>query len=325
MWAEKQAGLNVADDPEVKAVFNSIRDALSKSPLHFENTLVKHRQGFGPLNVTMGFQSRANGTIEMDWRVPPHLVEKLHGRTAAGNPQSKWAAKKAQELWQGKDVSPLGVPYPKSKYDTISPRPFSWATPAKGIRNTFPEPWRVAKRDAAEQWLKKMFKHQDLYTDHHSLWRGRQAIWVGLRNNRDKSAHFTRIGLMAKELRRAGYPIKLGDNNTHILLLDDLRRDALKGRMASSKPVVQPSSGADVRMTLRLDLASEVDAVVKDANRLAKALNSTLTYSKDDVKINYYKGRAQLYVPVQLNRADFAGPLRAAMDELGIKPGPGFR
>jgi len=129
--------------------------------------------------------------------------------------------------------------YPRSKWDKLQQKPFDWATPAviHGPPDSYefdkdgefiPEPWRVAHKDIALNWLKKLFRHPDLYTDHESdKFRGKNQIWVGLRDNRDKQAHHTRLLLMHDALKKAGWPVRYGGNGKFLLLVDDIERDAL--------------------------------------------------------------------------------------------------
>ena len=137
--------------------------------------------------------------------------------------------KKAQNLWMDRTQSPKGVRYPKSKWDKLPQKPFGWATPAVGLSGEFPEPWRVVHKDLAENWLKKMFRHPDLYTDFESdKFRGRERIWVGLRDNRDKQAHHTRILMMFDDLKKVGWPVMRARDGRGLWLVDDIQRDALR-------------------------------------------------------------------------------------------------
>lgn len=145
-------------------------------------------------------------------------------------------AKFAFETWNDPHKSPAGTPYPKSKWDRLGRMsPFRWATPATNLDGSFPEPWRVTDKDAALVFLKKEFpQNSDIYTDYESdLFRGYNRIWVGLRDNRDKQAHYTRLLLMHDDLKAAGWPV-LRDNRRNVLwLLDDVQKDVLRGRSAA--------------------------------------------------------------------------------------------
>lgn len=133
------------------------------------------------------------------------------------------------DLWTDRNVSPKGVRYPKSKWDGTGI--FGWATPAPNINGSYPEPWRVAHPDAALVWLKKHFpQDDDIYTDSYGGKKigGKEVIWVGLRDNRDKSVHFTRMTRIALGLKKLGVPFQRARDNSYILLVDDLKRDVLR-------------------------------------------------------------------------------------------------
>lgn len=150
--------------------------------------------------------------------------------TAARRIAAAWIAKLGQNLWMDRKVSPKGVRYPKSKWDKLQQKPFDWATPATNIDGSFPEPWRVAHKDLALVWLKKMFKDRDIYTDYSSKKSGgKETIWVGLRDNRDKADHEQRIMYIFDTLRDAGWPVARSRGGyTHLFLVDDIKRDALR-------------------------------------------------------------------------------------------------
>jgi len=95
---------------------------------------------------------------------------------------------------------------------------------------TYPEPWRVAHADRALAWLKRMFpSYKTLYTDHYSdKYRGREQIWVGDRDNRDRQAHYTRLLVIHDELKKSGWPVRRSRDGSYLLLVDDLPRDVLR-------------------------------------------------------------------------------------------------
>ncbi len=87
--AREAAKWNVVDHPEVKAVFNDIRDALAGRSLGFNNTSVEHSPNGSALSVKYKFKSGKNGTLDLTWELSKALVEKAHegleggGRRAA--------------------------------------------------------------------------------------------------------------------------------------------------------------------------------------------------------------------------------------------------
>ena len=97
------------------------------------------------------------------------------------------------------------------------------------MRGEYPEPWRVVDKDLALQFLKKMFPEmKDLYTDHGDKFRGREAVWVGLRDNRDREAHQQRLQLMADHLKQKKIPFRFDPRQRVLFLVDDLQRDVLR-------------------------------------------------------------------------------------------------
>lgn len=145
------------------------------------------------------------------------------------------ARQKKANFWNNPHESPKGVRYPKSVWDTLGREsPFRWATPAANIDGSFPEPWRVADKDAALDLLRKTFpQNRDIYVEYESdLWRGFARLWVGLRDNRDKAAHQARLKQMWTELGEQDLPAIFDQGR--LWLLDDVRKDVLRGRMAST-------------------------------------------------------------------------------------------
>jgi hypothetical protein len=187
--------------------------------LWFSNHSTEHGLRGSGFTVRYKFESHKNGTIDLLWTLSPELAEKIRSSQA----------RLANNLWLDQTVSPKGVRMPRSKWDKLQQKPFDWATPAADIRGEFPEPWRVAHTDFALNWLKKLFRHPDLYTDHESdKFRGKNQIWVGLRDNRDKQAHHTRLLLMHDALKKAGWPVRRARDGSYLLLVDDIERDALR-------------------------------------------------------------------------------------------------
>lgn len=133
----------------------------------------------------------------------------------------------AHDLWENREKSPSGKRYPKSVWDTS--RIFGWATPASNGDGTYPEPWRVSDSKMAQNWLKVLTNFQDLYVfGHGQLVRGREALWVGLRDNRDTEGHKSRLVSISEKLKRLGRPHLLGRDGSYVLLLDDLKRNVLR-------------------------------------------------------------------------------------------------
>lgn len=138
---------------------------------------------------------------------------------------------------------------PKSKWDRLPlvKQPFGWASPAPGIDGTVPMPWRVTHADRALAWLKTQFDYTDIYTDYESdKYQGRERIWVGLRDNRDKQAHYTRLLLMHEELKEQGWPVMRDNRRNALWLIDDLPRDVLRGRRAKG-PTTTPKTQEERR------------------------------------------------------------------------------
>jgi len=63
---------NVTDDPEVKAAFNALRNAIENARLGFTQTRVEHSKGRNPPWVALSFRG-PNGQIDMTW----HLSQRL--------------------------------------------------------------------------------------------------------------------------------------------------------------------------------------------------------------------------------------------------------
>jgi hypothetical protein len=66
---------NVIDDPEVKAAFNKIRDAVERSGLGFTQTKLEHSKGSMPPWVGIYFKG-PNGQIDMTWRLSQRLGDR---------------------------------------------------------------------------------------------------------------------------------------------------------------------------------------------------------------------------------------------------------
>jgi len=64
---------NVTDDPEVKAAFNQIRDAVERAGLGFTQVKMEHSKGRNPSWVGIYFRSPKAGAIDMTW----HLSQRL--------------------------------------------------------------------------------------------------------------------------------------------------------------------------------------------------------------------------------------------------------
>ena len=107
---------------------------------------------------------------------------------------------------------------------------FRWSSPAPNIDGSVPKPWRVSDKDLALKWLKKMFNFKDIYVEYESERYGKNQIklWVGLRDNRDKAAHADRIMHMFDALRDARFPVIRSRDSSHMFLVDDIDRDALR-------------------------------------------------------------------------------------------------
>lgn len=147
--------------------------------------------------------------------------------------QERLAQQKTANFWNNPHESPKGVPYPKSKWDHFGHEaPFYWATPAPRIDGTFPEPWRVSDKDKALKLLKRMFPDfEDIYTDYEpDLFGGRQQILVGLRDNRNKVLHNSRITHMMATLRESHWGVRPNTQGWSFWLLDDLQKNVLQSK-----------------------------------------------------------------------------------------------
>lgn len=127
------------------------------------------------------------------------------------------------------------TPKPKSTYDRLPKdlRPFDWSTPAPTGPNEIPAPWRVAHADRAKEWLEKKFPayRGDVYTDYGTnAVQGKLTIEVGLRDNRDKEIHASRLKQLAAALEAERIPVVVKERGgrVDVYLVDDLRKDALK-------------------------------------------------------------------------------------------------
>lgn len=132
------------------------------------------------------------------------------------------------KTWDNPHESPSGQPYPKSAWDRFGRGPFRWATPAYDPwEERFPEPWRVTDKDEALSLLKKMFpEYRDLYTD---FWsdqvKGRNTIWVGLQDNRNKLEHEGRLEDLYADISQRGLPV--ARKKGYLLLVDDIEKNVL--------------------------------------------------------------------------------------------------
>lgn len=137
----------------------------------------------------------------------------------------RWTAKELEE-WHAQ------TPKPRSLYDKVpeAMRPFGWATPAPTAPGEIPNPWRVHYIDRTLLLLKKLFPEQkDLYTDHaDGTFRGREQVWIGLRDNRDAEAHAARMEQLADGLMKVHYKIRFQRGPRPVLhLVDDLEKYVL--------------------------------------------------------------------------------------------------
>ena len=135
------------------------------------------------------------------------------------------------DLWTDRKRTPAGKPYPKSKYDKMQQfyRPFDWSTPAP-VGDHYPEPWRVAHADRLLNFLQRQFpQFKDLYTDYESdLYKGRQQIRIGLRDNRDSKKHKARMNEIATFYRdNLKLPIRWNPKRGYLYLVDDIPKDVL--------------------------------------------------------------------------------------------------
>lgn len=127
------------------------------------------------------------------------------------------------------------TPKPRSAYDRIPEdlRPFTWSTPAPVIEGEMPAPWRVAHADHALALLKKKFPtFKDIYVDYgDGSFNGRQQLWVGLRDNRDREGHAARMQELAEGMEQAGLKTRIQRQGQRVVvhLIDDLPKDVLKG------------------------------------------------------------------------------------------------
>lgn len=73
LWEKQAASWNVRDSKEAKIVFNALRDAVAKGPLHFYNDSVEH---FPNMRVKMTFKGK-NGELEMVWKLPYEMADDI--------------------------------------------------------------------------------------------------------------------------------------------------------------------------------------------------------------------------------------------------------
>lgn len=125
--------------------------------------------------------------------------------------------------------------FPVSVWDTIGA--FKWATPAKNIDGSFPEPWRCVDQDNARVWLEGVLTGSEinpkgLYVDFNDKVRGKEALYIGDREARSAFAKQARLEEVLKAITAAGVPCKgliRGGLLTGILILDDLKHYPFKG------------------------------------------------------------------------------------------------
>jgi len=115
---------------------------------------------------------------------------------------------------------------PKSVYDASGI--FGWASPA----DNYAPPWRVAHADVALDYITKLTGEPDVYVEYDSERGGRMALWVGLRDNRDKDAHEARLDDVERLLKGKRFKVKRGRG--YIRLLDDLKRNVLSAAARGS-------------------------------------------------------------------------------------------
>jgi hypothetical protein len=131
---------------------------------------------------------------------------------------------------------------PKSIYDKLPEkfRPFDWATPAK-LPEGQPKPWRVSNKEKASRWLKRVFKKidddLDIYVDTYGVnaWRGKEQLWVSVRDNRNNAKANAAIKEMAGKLKgmaevRLVKPRRPDDSLStwSMYLVDDLERNVIR-------------------------------------------------------------------------------------------------
>lgn len=170
--------------------------------------------------------------------------------TVDGKQMRLASTKTALNTWNDPHKSPRGVPYPRSKWDHLGKNsPFRWATPAFDMHTkTYPEPWRVADKDAALALLKHLFPHEkDIYTDYDShMIQGKLTLWVGLRDNRDKAAHQQRLNTMFATLQHNHLLASQNPRGGNIWLMDDVPKDILRGKHAKG-PQTAPKTQEEKR------------------------------------------------------------------------------
>lgn len=67
---------------------------------------------------------------------------------------------------------------------------------------------------------------KDLYVDYESdLHQGRNQLWIGLRDNRDRAEHASRMDQIYETLKKLGYPVRiLSGGYPSLYLIDDVKR-----------------------------------------------------------------------------------------------------
>lgn len=116
---------------------------------------------------------------------------------------------------------------------------FGWSTPAANWDGSIPAPWRVAHKAALEARLAAAgYPHAVAYVDYETVG-GKQALYIGLRDNRDLSKHAANLerlgdvleGMKLGKVKR----VKRTGRLAYLLLID-----------AGAKPKKNPTRGAGV-------------------------------------------------------------------------------
>ncbi len=121
-----------------------------------------------------------------------------------------------------------------SKWDREPPskRVFYWATPARGPSGPAPKPWRVSDTYKAMDYVRGVAPSvsSDLYAEPSGgeRHRGCEQIWIGLRDNRDKTEHKRRLTIIHDAIKKDGKPVRWTSGKGALWIMDDLKRDALR-------------------------------------------------------------------------------------------------
>lgn len=106
-------------------------------------------------------------------------------------------------------------------------RAFRWSSPAANLDGSIPKPWRCADADGMRGVLADLgYDNDRAYVEHASEIRTRKALWVGLRDNRNKVEHTSQIAILANALRALGFRIKFatdGDRPCAIYVIDNVK------------------------------------------------------------------------------------------------------